>query len=123
MHATNVQGGWEYEKKVENVIGNVSACVAVKIGKLSSTADINRVSSILEKIPMSIPSVDQAIEGRFTCRVWFKEAVRVLTAKGVISCPDVAGLEREMKDYGEEQDEKTIHGHPLVIYKSSIASL
>ncbi|KAI0787360.1 hypothetical protein C8Q74DRAFT_1366261 [Fomes fomentarius] len=123
MHATNVQGGWVYEKKMHNVIKSQTACIAVKIGELSSSADIERVSSILENIPMSIPSVDQSIEHRFTCRVWFKEAARVLTTNGIISCSDVAGLEREIKGYGEEQDEKTISGHPLVICKSSIASV
>ncbi|KAL1659960.1 hypothetical protein EV122DRAFT_253083 [Schizophyllum commune] len=123
MHATNVQGGWAYEKKMHNIIKSQTACVAVKIGQLSSTDVIDRVSSTLERIPMSIPSIDQSIERVFTCRVWVKEAVRVLAANGFISCSDVAGLEREVKGYGQAQDEKTISGHPVVVHKSTVASV
>ncbi|KAI0672552.1 hypothetical protein C8Q78DRAFT_990949 [Trametes maxima] len=124
MHATNLQGGWVYEKKTENIVESQTACVAVKIGQLSSdwTDVVDRVSNILEQIPMAIPSVDQSIERVFTCRVWLKEAVRVLAANGFIYCADVAALEREVKAYGQAQDEKTISGHPLVVHKSTVAS-
>ncbi|KAG7446110.1 uncharacterized protein BT62DRAFT_895453, partial [Guyanagaster necrorhizus] len=36
-----------------------------------------------------IPDVDQGRESRFTCRVWFKEAIRRLNgAQLFVNCPD-----------------------------------
>ncbi|THH30614.1 hypothetical protein EUX98_g3586 [Antrodiella citrinella] len=122
MHATNTLA-WVYEQKMHDILESVSACVAVKIGKLSSTADIDRVSSLLEKIPMSIPPAYRAIERRFRCRIWFKEALRALTTEGFISCPDVEAFERELLVYGEERDDLTVSGAPLVFQKSSVVSV
>ncbi|KAI0093263.1 hypothetical protein BDY19DRAFT_922981 [Irpex rosettiformis] len=123
MHVTNLSGGWVYEKIMDSIVKSQTACVAVKIGELSSTRDIEPVSNLLENIPMLIPTIDQSIEERFTCRVWFKEAIRVLTANGIISCPDVYKLERELKAYGEEQDPKTVAGYGVEIRTSSILSI
>jgi hypothetical protein len=81
-----------------------------KLGKLTDTNTINHISELLESIPMSTPAIDAEIEARFTCRVWFKEAIRVLHAKGVICCPDVYALEKELMSFAKDQDQKTAEG-------------
>ena len=35
MHATNVQGGWVYERKDNNIANSKTVCVVVKIGTSS----------------------------------------------------------------------------------------
>ena len=70
---------------------------------------------------METPAVDESIEPKFSCRVWFKEAIRVLASNHIISCSDVIELECELRAYGEEQDPKTITGAPVMIYESSVA--
>ncbi|KAJ7862484.1 hypothetical protein B0H14DRAFT_2740207 [Mycena olivaceomarginata] len=53
----------------------------------------------LEPVSMSIPVIDQAREPEFNCRVWFREAVRVLDQAGILQCQDVDALEAECKSY------------------------
>ncbi|KAF9474025.1 hypothetical protein BDN70DRAFT_885286 [Pholiota conissans] len=48
---------------------------------------------------MSVPTIDENTEPTFTCRVWFKEAIRILNNSGYISCPDVNQLEVECKAF------------------------
>lgn len=48
---------------------------------------------------MQLPREDIDREPRFCSRVWWKEAVRTLHRHGVIHCPDVYELEREIYQY------------------------
>lgn len=50
---------------------------------------------------MAVPIVDLPYETRgFTCRVWFKEAIRCLHNGGFIYCQNVYALEEECRQYG-----------------------
>lgn len=62
---------------------------------------------------MEVPSIFEDSEKRFSCRVWVKEAWRVLDANGIIKCSDVVALEHEMWDFGREHDPLTITGAPF----------
>ncbi len=44
---------------------------------------------------MTIPPSDVDRESAFTCRVWVKQAVRVLAENAIVKCLDVDALERE----------------------------
>ena len=57
------------------------------------------VEEVLKPIPMSIPSIDKDIEPKFTCRVWWREAIRKLSSFGLIDCMDVELLEKECKAF------------------------
>ena len=39
---------------------------------------------------------------KFSCRIWMREAVRVLNKQGVIVCEDVDALEKECEAYAEK---------------------
>ncbi|KAI1793423.1 hypothetical protein LXA43DRAFT_1059795 [Ganoderma leucocontextum] len=103
LHVRNPSGGWSFERKTHDVSNSLTACVIVKTGHSHGH-----------------PTVDKTIETQFTCRVWFKQAIRVLAANGVLRCPDVYALEREIIRYGEAQDAKTIAG---MGYKYHVASV
>ena len=53
----------------------------------------------------------------FTCRVWFREAVRRLHDCSAISCPDVDDAERRWIELGEQNDGQVIAGGTYVVYQ------
>ena len=59
----------------------------------------NTILGLLRAIPMTVPAVDMYTEPSFTCRVWFKEAVRILHDRGFVNCPDINRLEQECKGF------------------------
>ncbi|KII92218.1 hypothetical protein PLICRDRAFT_172333 [Plicaturopsis crispa FD-325 SS-3] len=85
-------------------------CVLVQFGRFTQANTVDSIDRLFKSIPQIIPAVDQAEEPVFSCRVWFKEAVRVLNANGIVRCPDVYALENELTQYDEEQDAKTVTG-------------
>lgn len=68
------------------------------------------INDLLKNIPLEVPLSDRLIEPVFTCRVWFKEAIRVLNANRVISCSDANQLEKQLVDCGEEAWERVALG-------------
>ncbi|KAJ7734717.1 hypothetical protein B0H14DRAFT_2543292 [Mycena olivaceomarginata] len=104
-HANNTGGKWLFEDPVplHSIIKSRTISAAVKIGSLEpnvSGKDILR--DHLEPVSMSIAVIDQAREPEFNCRVWFREAVRVLDQAGILQCRDVDALEAECKSYAME---------------------
>jgi hypothetical protein len=57
------------------------------------------LKDILKTIPMVVPDIDKAREPKFTCRVWFREAIRVLHKRGIINCTNLDSLEQECKTH------------------------
>lgn len=107
LHAKSVGNDhWFFESDTlpqEDLESSPIIAVAVRLGQLLPE-DLENVVQLLKAIPMVIPEVDQAVEGRFTCRVWFKEAVRVLNQAGYVRCDDVGALEKECKEYALAND-------------------
>ena len=63
--------------------------------------DYNSVFQLLKGIPMTIPQEDVGIEPKFTCRVWWKQAIRLLSDRGYIKCDNVQALENECIEYAK----------------------
>jgi hypothetical protein len=60
---------------------------------------------------MSLPEIDQTIDGYFRCRVWLKQAVRALNDTGIVSCPDAdAVVNGELRKLGEENYDSIVSG-------------
>ncbi|KAF4591278.1 hypothetical protein EYR40_009881 [Pleurotus pulmonarius] len=99
-------GHWFFEDPPpeDDLVGSNIVCAAVKIGHLAGDFDIGAVNALLGAIPMEVPASDATIEPRFSCRVWFKEAVRQLARAGAITCPDVYVLEDECREYARGND-------------------
>ncbi|KAK0467713.1 uncharacterized protein EV420DRAFT_1634975 [Desarmillaria tabescens] len=99
MHATN-QGNtspWKYERVEWNGPDSTLAVTFTKIGHVDDDLTVEAFEQYIIDISMSIPDVDRGKESRFTCRVWFKEAIRRLNdAQLFVNCPDVDALEKEL---------------------------
>ncbi|KAJ7898815.1 hypothetical protein B0H14DRAFT_2331938 [Mycena olivaceomarginata] len=95
-HAKNAGGKWLFEDPVplNSIIKSRTISAAIKIGK-----NITELGDHLEPVSMSIPVIDQAREPEFNCRVWFREAVRVLDQAEILQCREVDALEAECKSY------------------------
>ncbi|PBL01867.1 hypothetical protein ARMGADRAFT_1005360 [Armillaria gallica] len=101
FHATNKIGTapWQYECVLwVNPQSEDSMPVTfTKIGQVPEDWDYSYLDYFLNSIPMCTPDTDRAREPRFTCRVWFKEAIRTLhAAEMFVKCADVDALERDL---------------------------
>ncbi|KAH9830498.1 uncharacterized protein C8Q71DRAFT_368342 [Rhodofomes roseus] len=95
FHATEDSNGWRYEHTPHTVVTSRTACVVVKIAQLNNLT-IEYLDRLLSTIPMETLPADQGQQ--FTCRIWFREAIRRLHKAGVLQCPSVNNLEFELKD-------------------------
>lgn len=78
-------------------------CIAHS-GYVKGDNEYNAIVTLLKAIPLTIPDVDTHVEPVFTCRVWFKEAVRRLHNDGYVDCPDVYAFEAECKAFAVTND-------------------
>jgi hypothetical protein len=63
---------------------------------------MEQIKRILEPIPMTLPDCDKTSDEYFRCRVWLKQAIRVLDREGIISCPDAdAVVNKELRIFAE----------------------
>ncbi|EED85329.1 predicted protein [Postia placenta Mad-698-R] len=60
------------------------------------TFDPAEVRDLLQEIPMATPVFELSSVQRFTCRVWFRQAIRVLIEKSMVYCPRIKDLEDEL---------------------------
>ena len=55
------------------------------------------LDDILKTVPLAVPEEDQNRFQAFSCRVWFRHAIRTLNSYGIyVQCPDVDVLEDEL---------------------------
>ncbi|GBE80526.1 hypothetical protein SCP_0302410 [Sparassis crispa] len=116
FHATEDSRGWRFEYSLHTIVRSVSACAVVKIGTLSSNRLVGDIHTLLKDIPMQTPVAD--LPQSFSCRIWFKEAVRVLSNNGIIRCPAVSRLEAELKGIAREQEVLIGLGYDYKIFVS-----
>ncbi|KAH6894972.1 hypothetical protein BKA70DRAFT_791071 [Coprinopsis sp. MPI-PUGE-AT-0042] len=126
VHAKQVSSHWFFEDPpvFEDLIKSDIITADVKIGALKSTdqSDFDAVVDLLRQIPMETPEIDQGVEPKFTCRVWLREAVRVLHRNGYIECPDVNALEKECEEVAEPNHPAfpSYHGYSHFVAQSSV---
>lgn len=84
----------------------------------TATNTIERISALLDAIPMTLPTEDIGRDTVFRCRVWLKQAVRVLAANDIVNCPDGFALEGELFELGNENEPNTIAGLPYRLHVS-----
>lgn len=122
LHATNKNGPWVYERlsiPSPGIISDPDLVIISLIGFLDFSDPLHPDNDILyleeyirpPNIPIDVvPLADQQKELKFTCRVWWKEALRVLGAAGVFvkikserevnDCPDGGGEGLRMGELG-----------------------
>lgn len=117
FHATNRQGGWQYQKATHSIWESRSLFAAVQFAQLHGrTAD--ELDGLLRTIPMAVPPSESA-GTQFTCRIWFREAVRVLHREGIVNVPDVDELEAELKGLAADAQAGVESGEHLPFYGPS----
>lgn len=84
-------------------------------GAPSHTPDA--VARLVRAIPLVLPA-REVREGEFNCRVWVREALRVLQDHGAVDVVDVDKLEDEFIALGEENDGSVVQGGPYKVYWS-----
>ncbi|KAJ7209996.1 hypothetical protein GGX14DRAFT_363864 [Mycena pura] len=103
-HAKNSGDFWWFEDPVplHSILTSSTVAAAIKIGTMDPTyASKDVLRQYLSPISMSTPAVDQEKEPRFTCRVWFREAIRILHQAGILTCTDVDALEEECVEHAK----------------------
>ncbi|KAI0370005.1 hypothetical protein BV20DRAFT_966989 [Pilatotrama ljubarskyi] len=120
LHATNLDHPevWCYandafdvstEWKPLVILGHIGAVSNVGAGEGSS-----KVDELLRTIPLETPECDAPHP--FTCRIWFREAIRVLSTHGMVSCRSVDVLERELVDLADDTGNAVALGRPWKLY-------
>ncbi|KAJ3568461.1 hypothetical protein NP233_g5695 [Leucocoprinus birnbaumii] len=94
-----MRGGNGMEFKCEAWEGPNSpeALLFGKIGEIDEGLDFRNLLEYAKEVPMCIPAEKEHIYSRFTCRVWFKEAIEMLNKSQMfVACPNVDLLEEEL---------------------------
>lgn len=93
---------WVFESTPFNLATSTSSlATAAVIGHFEYGKTFRDLERLLARVPLSVPYADVGREKEFTCRVWIRQALRVMHAAGLIYCPRVNALEDEMKRYGK----------------------
>ncbi|KAH9830496.1 uncharacterized protein C8Q71DRAFT_786059 [Rhodofomes roseus] len=103
LHATNIPdpAEWHYEREVYSIDNERKPLVLMaKIGCVPADMSIAEAESILGEIPMETPQPDSPHP--FTCRIWFREGIRRLSAAGLMQCVSVNALEYELVDIADD---------------------
>ncbi|TFK84993.1 hypothetical protein K466DRAFT_588458 [Polyporus arcularius HHB13444] len=100
-HATNQMGAapWHYEYTRWEGLESARCVTLTPIGRVPNRNEksADDLDAILREVPLEVPQVDRRMFDRFTCRTWFRAAIRKLNDKRMyVRCPDVDLLEDKL---------------------------
>lgn len=105
----------------ENLAVAPAVCVVVKLGECTPKHTVEYIHNLLRAVPTQLPKEEISGESGFSCRVWWKEAVRTLHLHGVLHCPDVHELEREIFQFAGFNDvSQSSRGYMYFVSRRSI---
>ncbi|TFK21167.1 hypothetical protein FA15DRAFT_645940 [Coprinopsis marcescibilis] len=101
LHAIDqpVVGVFHFVKERWTDLNRRGVMAYVKIGQIMDGLDVDSVCEYVKDIQCSVVPPGQRDRGEraFSCRVWFKEAIRILNeAEMFVQCADVNALEGEI---------------------------
>lgn len=99
----------------------MSLTALIKVGSLG-THTVESVVAILEQIPMASPAGTEDEHVKFSCRIWLREAIRVLNQQGIIACNDVNALQAECEKHADTNKENIELGRGKPIFVISHVS-
>ncbi|OSX61551.1 hypothetical protein POSPLADRAFT_1144713, partial [Postia placenta MAD-698-R-SB12] len=106
----NPRGRWQFQAGDHNLPQSETLCTVIRIGSRGMTTPA-QIRRIVEGIGMNVvPEVDRRREERFTCRVWFREAIRRLVENNILHCLDVDALEAELISLSSPSAEGVLAG-------------
>lgn len=113
-------GEWEFEERSLRENGSKRAAA---VGKIGYCNDIDRFVAILESIPMVTPPEDINTyfwsDKSFDCRVWIRQALRLLIRENIIKCDNIAELEKELLHHAAQNRSKVEKGDRSGIHFTS----
>ncbi|EED83438.1 predicted protein [Postia placenta Mad-698-R] len=110
LHVNNPRGRWQFQAGDHNLPQSETLCTVIRIGSRGMTTPA-QIRRIVEGIGMNVvPEVDRRREERFTCRVWFREAIRRLVENNILHCLDVDALEAELISLSSPSAEGVLAG-------------
>ena len=87
----------------------------VKTGVIPAGTSPVEIDNLLRTIPLMTPACDAPHP--FTCRIWFREAVRVLDGQRMVKCrPRVDALEKELTMLADENGNSVALGRPWKLH-------
>ena len=93
---------WRYERAPWSAMDPLYDCITLtRIGRIRDIdhieAEIEKMDEVLKKIPMTVSDIDvPLVGGQFTCRKWFRSAVRMLMKEGLLPPIDINRLENAL---------------------------
>ncbi|KAI0354169.1 hypothetical protein OH77DRAFT_512759 [Trametes cingulata] len=120
---TFYDGPWEYHTAEWTAMDSETCVALTKIGRLAPDVTWNDVDNVVQTIPMAVPDKDRPRFGeRFTCLVWFREAVRKLHTAGILRVINVDALEEKLTQRATAIQYRRIRGlepaRPVVLSPS-----
>ncbi|KAF5363329.1 hypothetical protein D9756_000077 [Leucocoprinus leucothites] len=125
IHASSKGSDTFYFSKEEwHCVDDDTAVAFIKVGQIDEGLNIDHLAEYVKDIPMTVvPESQVNDETRFSCRVFVKEAIRLLNKAGAfVQCPDFKALANEVEEraivVAKDQDPKNL---PLFL-TSEVAS-
>ncbi|KAI0354728.1 hypothetical protein OH77DRAFT_487112 [Trametes cingulata] len=118
LHATNLDNPevWRYANDPFDVSTEWKPLVI--LAQLGAAPDASgsssKIDDLLRTIPLTTPDCDAPHP--FTCRIWFREAIRVLGKHSMVFCRSVDALERELVDLADDNGNAVALGRPWKLY-------
>ncbi|KAI0717876.1 hypothetical protein C8T65DRAFT_827922 [Cerioporus squamosus] len=106
FHATDrvATAPWAYESQPWSAMKSQTCITLTPIGQItgwgtskSEERCIEALDQVLRGVPLAVSALDIHDFPRFTCRAWFRAAIRRLHQYGYINCPEVLALEAKLK--------------------------
>ncbi|KAI0647283.1 hypothetical protein C8Q79DRAFT_908681 [Trametes meyenii] len=91
---------WSYDRTALALATSPAVAAAAILGRLPPGKTVDDLDAFLCEIPMEVPQIDEGREPVWSCRVWVREALRRMHARGYVVCKDIDALEAEMWRYG-----------------------
>lgn len=123
LHVINPEQIWQFDDSSQDLMHSHRLCTVVKIGSRRTreqTFTPAEVRNLLAMIELATPVFELARGVQnFTCRVWFRQAVRVLIEKHMVYCPRIKDLEDELLRLATPNAQRVFGGTPSCTYQAS----
>ena len=94
---------WQYEVVRWDGVASARCVTLTPIGRIhdwdQKTAEtcVADLDAILREVPLGVPAIDRHKFDSFTCRTWFRAAIRELNKRGkYVQCPNVDAFEERL---------------------------
>ncbi|OBZ73059.1 hypothetical protein A0H81_06596 [Grifola frondosa] len=116
-HASNLENPavWQYVCEPFDTTKEWKPLVILaKLGRCPPNVSTSDLDRLFRSIPLQTPESDAPHP--FTCRIWFRTAMRALNDHNILSCVSVSALEWELVDLANDNATAVGLGRPWKLY-------